>query len=467
MKFAQKMHDGGNTLVNDKMIIFKKFSLWLQVLVVILAVFFSSSSSSAQEDYSVTLGQDKIFTTSNFTDTFTGPTPNHFDKGDPTIMEAISNGQIASTHIFAQGYQDGFAKSWNGVDFVVKASEDGITNQEAEISITLDYSLSVAFQVAPVTEEGGGGSADAIVYAILPGYQTTIDRVNFWDYPNSGATSGTRTIKTNAQLVAGQSYRVLAHTYSNIGTFGVGFADSQAYANVKEVKVSFIKVKIEGPPATVIYNPIDESPTIKLKALVDPVGGSFKWEIANGQDKIKLLREINRETILVQGIAPSENPLDVKIKVTYSIGSRIAEAYQSMTVRKPSSLSILEGYPTTSNKTNKNGEVVEYSTLYAFQIRDQFEKAINLKMNAWEERSLFSVYPPSYTFDDITPYKKFPTSSRGAFPDELFFSDRFPAIPSNILIKYQQYNYVEGWLVGPRCQTFYYNYGTSEEGICQ
>jgi len=39
------------------------------------------------------------------------------------------------------------AKSWNGVDFAVKANNEGKLKQEADVSIVLDYSLSVNFQV--------------------------------------------------------------------------------------------------------------------------------------------------------------------------------------------------------------------------------------------------------------------------------------------------------------------------------
>lgn len=226
-------------------------------------------------------------------------------------------------------------------------------------------------------------------------------------------------------------------------------------------------VKIDGNIASVIFYPIDRSPPTKLIAIASPAGGSYKWEIVMGQDKVKL-SDINSRVVSVQSIAPSENPIDVQIKVTYSIGSQIAEAYHSMTVRKPSSLSVLESYPITDPpKKDIFGNVVEYSTLYKFQIRDQFDRPLNVKMEAWEKRSFFSVYPPDYSVPDITLYKKRTTNKYGAFPDELYLRDHWPSIPGDLVLKYQQYNYVEGWFVGLRCQTFYYDHGTSEEGPCK
>jgi len=67
-----------------------------------------------------------------------------------------------------------------------------------------------------------------------------IDRINFVHDSNTDLRSGTKILNKRMMLEAGQSYQVLAHTYSYGDVNIDGFANSQVYAKVKEVNVRFI-----------------------------------------------------------------------------------------------------------------------------------------------------------------------------------------------------------------------------------
>lgn len=215
----------------------KELNLCFMFLMLLVAVF-CVPSIFAQENFIVTIGQNKVFTTTNIHDTETGAGSNHQWRDMPSIIDANSAGQEASTHILAEIYQEGFAKSWVGVNFTVVANKDGKETQEANISIKFDYRLSADFQVPPPSE-GGGGSVDAIISGLIAEKHYTVYRINFVHYSNKGQKSGNETLMHRLNLEAGQDYEVLTHIYSHGGVWISGYADSQAYVCVQEIRIEF------------------------------------------------------------------------------------------------------------------------------------------------------------------------------------------------------------------------------------
>jgi hypothetical protein len=223
------------------------------------------------------------------------------------------------------------------------------------------------------------------------------------------------------------------------------------------------------PPTTVLYNPVHKSPKVLLDTQVEPPGGEYEWEILAGHDKVRFVGNIHSETLVVQGIAPSEEIGDVIIKVSYWVDSQSCEDIYSLTVQKPTFLEIAQG-PLTEVEYNENGQVIYYLTSYWFQVMDQLgpsAQPINYKgMTVLEEREVFC---NNYKTGPIKKKIKGKTNNLGVIRDDLAPPQSpwlYPPIPTDLLIKVNQTIKVEGWYVGLRCQTYYYDHATSEDGIC-
>jgi len=207
-----------------------------------------------------------------------------------------------------------------------------------------------------------------------------------------------------------------------------------------------------------ISHPISQSPPFQMDALASPPGGSFKWEIINGQDKIKFLSAAEGDLadhVLIQGIKPSGEYGDVAIKVTYTVDSQVAEASICISVLKPSALSVksigpLKTYP------------VGYERVYHFQVMDHLGHPLTHKMSMDEKRKKGSTnYPkiklPLRSGGNVTNWN-------GVIDDLLAFPY---SVPADYFLNVEQQISVEGWDdVGTRCQIYHSKDAESVEGPC-
>lgn len=95
------------------------------------------------------------------------------------------------------------------------------------------------------------------------------------------------------------------------------------------------RIEITGPSTVWVYEPMSKSPKISLQAVADPSGGKYNWKILSGQDKIRFIGNTKRQTVSVQGIAPSETENDVVINLTYTVDSKSCESIHYITVQEP------------------------------------------------------------------------------------------------------------------------------------
>jgi hypothetical protein len=220
------------------------FGAFIILFILIPLIVFNTNSAWAQEeDYVVTVGEGRVFTSCNLHNTETIPALYHPTQGNPSIMVATSDDQLASTHILANAYQEGSSQGWVGVVFAVEENEYGGQAMLADVSITFDYSLNVDFQVPPPSESGGG-SAGAAVGGTIAGNFEAVDQISFVHNSDSASRSGTETLTQRLLLQAGNNYVVFLNVNSYGDVYIGGYADSQCSATVTEVRVKFFNLNV-------------------------------------------------------------------------------------------------------------------------------------------------------------------------------------------------------------------------------
>jgi len=266
---------------------------------------------------------------------------------------------------------------------------------------------------------------------------------------------------------------IITHAYSEEGTYIVSLTVIDEDANADSVsKVIIVKplggqVEIFGPSATVVFA-TSASPLIRLYAAGYPSGGGYRWEIAHGKDKVRFVGSANGKSVIVQGIAPSEEKDDIRIGVTYTARFGTCQAFHSMTVQKPTFLKVADGYPQNDNSTNIFGRVTDYTTTYLFEIYDQLDPANKIKAQMMVEESLLVICA-----NQEMPRQDY--QLRELARNGLFFDDLQPTrtewtpffgLPDDYFAKIRQTIWVAGWLMPVRCQIQYSDHAVSVQGTC-
>lgn len=214
-----------------------------------------------------------------------------------------------------------------------------------------------------------------------------------------------------------------------------------------------------------ISKPIKDSPYFRIDTIASPAGGSFKWEILSGKDKIKFLSASEGSLanhIVIQATAasnPNEMYGDVAIKVTYTIGLQLpAEDSIYLSVVKPSSVTIhaigpLEPYGLGG-----------YQRTYYYQVMDQKGVPLTHWMDFDEKlKKGDSNYKKIWKHIDLRSGGG-PTNENGIFPDWL--SLNIGGLPSDFWANVEQQMWINGWKVATRCQIFYDTDAESVDGPC-
>jgi hypothetical protein len=235
-----------------------------------------------------------------------------------------------------------------------------------------------------------------------------------------------------------------------------------------------VSVDVIGPKEILIYKSVERSPTYTLYAVPYPIGGTFKWEIVDGQEKIKFMKNDDTDSVVVQGSAASQDPEDVLIKITYTIYSHSYEFFHKMTIQRPGRLVRIALIPDPKNPPvkNKKGEIQRYHYLSKYQILDQLDGDGTMNppdpMLVQEQRSLCytSVKKRWLTpnVNTLTYEKRNDILIDGlGFPEKGLYE---PSIPRDFFVTVNQFIKVAGWEVGTWCQIYYYDHVDTKEGTC-
>jgi len=215
-------------------------------------------------------------------------------------------------------------------------------------------------------------------------------------------------------------------------------------------------VRIEFDYSTIYVScPISKSPDFQMDASASPPGGSFKWEITTGKDKVEFLSAAEGDLadhVKIRGTAPSDPAEmygDVGIKVTYTINSQIAEDTKYISVVKPSSLSVIK---IEGPMPYEDG----YEMDYYFQVMDQKGNALTHSMY-WEEKRKKISCSDKKLWDIIKHWtwlksRSGPINWDGTFIDKLAIRI---SLPADFFLQVEQENTVAGCDVGTRYQWYY------------
>jgi PKD repeat protein len=270
----------------------------------------------------------------------------------------------------------------------------------------------------------------------------------------------------------------VTYKFLQTGTFTVKLTvtDPSGASSIIEQRITIVevtsKITLDRSDRKVVVNyPVafDSRLSLWIRLQTEPAGGTYQWSIVKGADKIKIINNPQNSDILIQGIAPSKKPDDVELKSTYTYHSQTFTGNIKLTVQKPTNLKEYKAPDTTLEYSIFNpSQVSYYTTLYHYQIVDQFDQPINsfslslteyvtyLCSNSWQWQHSLNNYPHTIGVDTIN----------GRFSDVLKPEEYPYGIPSLVTTRYEQTMISEGWSLPLRCLNYYYNNGVSEKGRC-
>jgi len=127
---------------------------------------------------------------------------------------------------------------------------------------------------------------------------------------------------------------------------------------------------IEGSGPLLLYRetPTSGSPVLSLNGVGEPSGGTYKWTILSGAEKIDVISDMNNSIIRIKPVQQSDPPGgDVKLLVTYTTSDGSATSQTDLTVHTPKSAVKISQFITTFNGPNEYG----YDFTVRYRILDQ------------------------------------------------------------------------------------------------
>jgi pimeloyl-ACP methyl ester carboxylesterase len=222
-----------------KMTRLKKLSSWL-VLVIILLAGFNVPSVSAQEDFTITVGEDKevIITEFNYHNSWFEDDPNNPEPW-PDQREAYSEGNIAYVSLSATPGHAGEAHAWVGVEFEWDLGPYAWEEVKSwPVEVTIDFSYHIEAYWAT-----GNGSANAGVHLpSLTGWNDFIGYETGWS-GSRGDTVSETCVTTVEELGGG----IIMEAYCQAHSVADGTSTHHSSA---EVQINSIKIEILNPQIT-------------------------------------------------------------------------------------------------------------------------------------------------------------------------------------------------------------------------
>jgi pimeloyl-ACP methyl ester carboxylesterase len=204
---------------------------------------------SAQEDFIVTIGQDKVFTEFNYHDSYFENDPNNPEPW-PDQRVAYSEGNIAYVSLSATPRHAGEAHAWVGVEFewdLGPYAWEEVKNWPVEVTIDFSYHIEAYWAT-------GNGSANAGVHLpILTGWHDFIG----YETGQSGSRGDTvsETCITTVEELGGG---IIMEAYCQAHSVADGTSTHHSSA---EIQISSIKIEFKPVPVLLIHGLLDNPDT--------------------------------------------------------------------------------------------------------------------------------------------------------------------------------------------------------------
>lgn len=244
------------------MVSLKKFRSWLLASVVVL-VGFNAFPVLAQEDFIVTVGQDKVFTEFNYHDAWFENDPNNPEPW-PDEREAYSKGNIARVSLLATPGHAGIAHAWTGVWFEWNLGQ--YTWEEVKswpIKVTIEFS----YQISAYWIQGyGSANAGVHPYYFTPPWYDLYDLIGY-ETGESGSRgkSVIETYRTTVEELEGFGRRIVVQAHCQ--AHSVYKEDEQGnpigttHNSSTNVTINSIKIEFTELPTIIITKAKMVSPT--------------------------------------------------------------------------------------------------------------------------------------------------------------------------------------------------------------
>jgi hypothetical protein len=198
--------------------------------------------------------------------------------------------------------------------------------------------------------------------------------------------------------------------------------------------------------------PVRDAQTITLRAAPGPPpGGTFRWEILAGADRVRLSRS-RGETTEVRGLSPgSRVENDVVIGLTYVSGQMTLSTTHLLTVLRPSSLNwkLTEQLPLelVPPRPGSPPWACGYYRQMVYEVLDQWGRTIALELRANERLRLVRPVPKERP-PNLAPVREVLTDAGGVWVDHLWLArDDASRCPITATWRYLQTITVENCVV--------------------
>lgn len=310
--------------------------------------------------------------------------------------------------------------------------------------------------------------------------------------PIPNTSQGLTAIGLNAGAFPGTMFSSIAFpTNLDIFASAIGAGAPTQFAEVSASPVPEPSTQIQGEEKTWVYpkeTGKQKNPELILTAVGSPPGGSFTWEIVQGTDIVKIVEVSTDGTnATLKGLRPSNNPQDVKVKVTYSVNSQDVLDTHSVTVVRPRYLCSCnmtvqpimcgllpadEDKGVTITQNDDPNLAHRFETTYTYIIADQFGSPIvtdDFNAPPLVASEVLKKFKSNYSAGDgcpISPHtiKTQANVSNGILQD-VFSRDCvfLPSNPPDIVTTAEQKIKVNSWIVSLRDITYFFDHAISQE----
>ena len=196
------------------------------------------------------------------------------------------------------------------------------------------------------------------------------------------------------------------------------------------------------------------SPLLLLHADGTPLGGSYRWSLVEGADKVEILGATNTKTLQLHPKKPSQDRNDVVVRVDYSCDEGFAIDQVALTVHKPSYSCVVSRTKRTFNGdmtiivlsgkiTLNNGPYYGYETIIIYRILDQFNERFPTQILRLEEdvTTVYVSHPSPFIESDYV------SEPNAEYYDHYATIFEKQPVPSNYSARRRQVVRAEGFVI--------------------
>lgn len=186
----------------------------------------------------------------------------------------------------------------------------------------------------------------------------------------------------------------------------------------------------EGPLLLFQETTTSGSPILLLEGTGNPAGGTYRWSVISGADKIDLQGDVNANSISIKPAQQSDSQGDVILHLAYTTSNGTAIAQVELTVYTPSSAMQISSVMNPFNGPTEYG----YDFTVRYMILDQFGERFPSGFLYLNEDLVVLLNPYNTHFEE----REYISDENAEYDDHYTLIFNNQAVPSDYLARVQQ-----------------------------